>query len=105
LSRGGGLNARRWIERQAEQGRYARYDPAPAPGAAGIATPIGNQSFRASSFTAYLKNHGTREKAAVMANRTSTSTTTHRRDEISLDAVQPISIYRRINRSPRHPPI
>jgi hypothetical protein len=94
LSRGGGLNARRWIERQAEQGRYARYDPAPAPGAAGIATPIGNQSFRASSFTAYLKN-----------NRTSTSTTTHRRDEISLDAVQPISIYRRINRSPRHPPI
>jgi integrase len=37
--------------------------------AAGIATRLGNHSFRATGITAYLKNGGTLEKAAQMANR------------------------------------
>jgi hypothetical protein len=36
--------------------------------AAGIATQAGNHSFRATGITAYLKNGGTLEKAAAMAN-------------------------------------
>jgi integrase/recombinase XerC len=40
--------------------------------AAGIATVIGNHSFRATGMTAYLKNAGTLEKAAAMANHAST---------------------------------
>jgi hypothetical protein len=35
--------------------------------AAGIATKLGNHSFRATGITAYLKNGGTLEKAAAMA--------------------------------------
>jgi site-specific recombinase XerC len=37
--------------------------------AAGIATKLGNHSFRATGITAYLKNGGTLEKAAAMANQ------------------------------------
>jgi Phage integrase family len=58
--------------------------------AAGIATKLGNHSFRATGITAYLKNGGTLEKAAAMANHTSTRTTQlydRRRDEVSLDEV------------------
>jgi integrase len=40
--------------------------------AAGIATKLGNHSFRATGITAYLKNGGTLEKAAAMANHAST---------------------------------
>jgi integrase len=50
----------------------------------------GNHSFRATGITAYLKNGGTLEKAAAMANHTSTRTTQlhdRRRDEVSLDKV------------------
>jgi len=36
--------------------------------AAGIKTKLGNHSFRATGITAYLKNGGTLEKAAAMAN-------------------------------------
>ena len=36
--------------------------------AAGIDTKLGNHSFRATGITAYLKNGGTLEKAAAMAN-------------------------------------
>jgi integrase/recombinase XerC len=57
---------------------------------AGVATPIGNHSFRATGITAYLKNNGTLEKAAAMANHASTRTTQlydRRRDEMSLDEV------------------
>lgn len=36
--------------------------------AAGIATKAGNHSFRATGITAYLKNGGSLEKTAVMAN-------------------------------------
>ena len=43
--------------------------------AAGIATKLGNHSFRATGITAYLKNGGTLEKAAAMANHASTRTT------------------------------
>ena len=45
--------------------------------------------------TAYLKNGGTLEKAAQMANRASTRTTQlygHRRDELSFDEVQRIRV-------------
>jgi integrase len=60
-------------------------------GAAGIATKIGNHTFRATGITAYLKNGGTLENAAAMANHASTRTTQlydRRRDEISLDEVE-----------------
>jgi site-specific recombinase XerD len=63
--------------------------------AAGIKTKIGNHSFRATGITAYLKNGGTLEKAASMANHASTRTTQlydRRRDEMSLDEVERIMI-------------
>jgi site-specific recombinase XerD len=43
--------------------------------AAGIATRLGNHSFRATGITANLKNGGTLEEAAAMANHASTRTT------------------------------
>jgi site-specific recombinase XerD len=63
--------------------------------AAGIETKLGNHSFRATGITAYLKNGGTLEKAAAMANHASTRTTQlydRRRDEASLDEVERIVI-------------
>ena len=63
--------------------------------AAEIATAIGNHSFRATGITAYLKNGGTLEKAAAMANHASTRTTQlydRRQDEMSLDEVERILI-------------
>ncbi len=63
--------------------------------AAGIATKVGNHSFRATGITAYLKNGGTLEKAASMANHASTRTTQlydRRRDEMSLDEVERIRV-------------
>jgi site-specific recombinase XerD len=63
--------------------------------AADIATKIGNHSFRATGITAYLKNGGTLEKAAAMANHASTRTTQlydRRRDEMSLDEVERVVI-------------
>ncbi len=59
--------------------------------AADIATKIGNHTFRATGITAYLKNGGTLEKAAAMANHASTRTTQlydRRRDDVSLDEVE-----------------
>jgi len=44
-------------------------------GCPGIKARIGNQSFRATRITAYLKNGGTLEKAASMANHVSTRIT------------------------------
>lgn len=58
---------------------------------AGIPTKAGNHSFRATGITAYLKNGGSLEKAAVMANHASTRTTQlydRRRDEMTLDEVE-----------------
>jgi len=63
--------------------------------AAGIETKLGNHSFRATGITAYLKNGGTLENAAVMANHASTRTTQlydRRRDDISLDEVERVRI-------------
>ncbi len=58
---------------------------------AGIKTRIGNHTFRATGFTAYLKNKGTLETAQHIANRESPRTTKlydRRQDEISLDEVR-----------------
>jgi len=63
--------------------------------AAGIATKLGNHSFRATGITAYLKNGGTLEKAAQMANHASTRTTQLydcRREELSVDEVERIRV-------------
>jgi len=63
--------------------------------AAGIATKIGNHTFRATGITAYLKNGGTLENAAAMANHASTRTTQlydRRRDEITLTEVERVRL-------------
>jgi site-specific recombinase XerD len=63
--------------------------------AAGLATKIGNHTFRATGITAYLKAGGTLENAAAMANHASTRTTQlydRRRDDISLDEVERIRV-------------
>jgi hypothetical protein len=55
----------------------------------------GIHSFWATGITAYLKNGGTLEKAAAMANHASTRTTQLYdcwRDEVSLDEVERIVI-------------
>lgn len=62
---------------------------------AGIATAIGNHSFRATGITAYLKNGGTLERAAAMANHSSTRTTQlydRRSDEVTLGEVERVMI-------------
>ncbi len=63
--------------------------------AAGIKTIVGNHTFRATGITAYLKNAGSLERAAAMANHASTRTTQlydRRSDEVTLDEVERISI-------------
>jgi site-specific recombinase XerD len=63
--------------------------------AAGIDTKIGNHTFRATGITAYLKNGGTLENAAAMANHASTRTTQlydRRHDDITLDEVERIRV-------------
>ncbi|MGV7245521.1 tyrosine-type recombinase/integrase, partial [Caballeronia sp. M23-90] len=63
--------------------------------AVGIDTKIGNHTFRATGITAYLKNGGTLENAAAMANHASTRTTQlydRRRNDISLDEIERIRV-------------
>lgn len=63
--------------------------------AAEIETAIGNHSFRATGITAYLKNGGTLERAATMANHASTRTTQlydRRPDDVTLDEVERVMI-------------
>ena len=63
--------------------------------AAGIDTAVCCHTFRATGITAYLKNGGTLERAAHMANHSSTRTTQlydRRSDEVSLDEVERILI-------------
>jgi site-specific recombinase XerD len=63
--------------------------------AADIETAIGNHSFRATGITAYLKNGGTLERAATMANHASTRTTQlydRRPDDVTLDEVERVLI-------------
>lgn len=63
--------------------------------AAGIATLIGNHTFRATGITTYLKNGGTLENAAAMAGHASTRTTQiydRRRDEITQAEVERVRL-------------
>ncbi len=63
--------------------------------AAGIVTRVGNHTFRATGVTAYLKNGGTLERAAQMANHASTRTTQlydRRAEEVTLDEVERVLI-------------
>jgi transposase len=58
-------------------------------------TKLGNHRFRAAGITAYIKNGGTLEKAAAMANHASTRTTQlydRQRDQVSIDEVERIVI-------------
>jgi integrase len=60
-----------------------------------VSPALGNHTFRVTRITAYLKNGGTLENAAAMANHASTRTTQlydRRRDELNLDEVERISI-------------
>jgi site-specific recombinase XerD len=62
---------------------------------AGITTKIGNHTFRATGVTACLKNGGTLERAAQMANHASTRTTQlydRRVEEVTLDDVERILV-------------
>jgi integrase len=63
--------------------------------AAGIGTLLGNHSFRATGITDYLKNGGTLETAAAMANHASTRTTQlydRRGDTVTLGEVERIRV-------------
>ena len=63
--------------------------------AAEITTKIGNHTFRATGVTAYLKNGGTLERAAQMANHASARTTQlydRRAEEVTLDEVERILV-------------
>lgn len=63
--------------------------------AAGIGTTVCNHTFRATGITAYLRNGGTLEKAANIANHSSTRTTQlydRRSDDVSLDEIERILI-------------
>jgi site-specific recombinase XerD len=96
-------NRRRWVRLRESTGQLTRTVLPQAnayamirvrAAAAGIATKLGNHSFRATGITAYLKNGGTLEKAAAMAKHASTRTTQLydcRRDEMSLDELERIS--------------
>jgi site-specific recombinase XerD len=58
---------------------------------AGVTTRVGNHTFRATGVTAYLKNGGTLERAAQMANHASIRTTQlydRRAEEVTLDEVE-----------------
>jgi len=59
-----------------------------------IITRVGNHTFRATGVTAYLKNGGTLERAAQMANHASTRTTQlyDRAEEVTLDEVERILV-------------
>lgn len=62
---------------------------------AGISKRIGNHTFRATGITAYLKNEGSLEIAAQMANHASMRTTQlydRRGDQVSLDEIERIVI-------------
>jgi site-specific recombinase XerD len=63
--------------------------------AAGVTTKVGNHTFRATGVTAYLKNGGTLEKAAQMANHASIRTTQlydTRAEDVTFDEVERIGI-------------
>ena len=75
-------------------GERLRDDPEARAGGR-ITTKIGNHTFRATGVTAYLKNGGTLERAAQMANHASTRTTQlydRRAEEVTLDEVERILV-------------
>src|ERR1700680_706844 len=75
-------------------GQCPRYDP-PACLLRRHQDPGRRSTFRAAGITAHLENGGSLENAAAMANHASTRTTQlydRRRDEMSLDEVERISI-------------
>jgi integrase/recombinase XerC len=85
----------RWSRAHCEQCSNNLYLGVWAEETADIGTKIGNHRFRATGVTAYLKNGGTLERAAIMANHASTRTTQlydRRRDDVSLDEVERILI-------------
>jgi site-specific recombinase XerD len=62
---------------------------------AGIDTAVCNHTFRATGITTYLKNSGTLERAATIANHSSTRTTQlydRRPDDVTLDEIEKIQI-------------
>lgn len=62
---------------------------------AGISTDVCNHSFRATGITTYLKSGGTLERAATIANHSSTRTTQlydRRPDDVTLDEIEKIQI-------------
>lgn len=62
---------------------------------AGLNTAVCNHTFRATGITTYLKNSGTLERAATIANHSSTRTTQlydRRPDDVTLDEVEKIQI-------------
>jgi integrase len=62
---------------------------------AGLDTAVCNHTFRATGITTYLKNGGTIERAAAIANHTSTRTTQlydRRPDDVALDEIEKIQI-------------
>jgi integrase/recombinase XerC len=66
-----------------------------APQPRGDFATAGNHTFRATRITAYLKNGGTLERAATMANHASTRTTQlydRRSEDITLDEVERVLI-------------
>ncbi len=63
--------------------------------AGGVATAIGNHTFRATGITAFLTNGGSLESAAAMTNHASTRTTKlydRRPDQVSLDEIERVRI-------------
>jgi integrase/recombinase XerD len=69
-------------------------DPGDAPGLR-VRTKIGNQTFRATGITAYLKNGGRLEIAQQIAAHESSRTTglyDRRGDDVNLDEVERIAI-------------
>ena len=81
--------------RDASGGDDLLHPPEARAAAAGIATKIGNHTFRATGLTAYLRNGGTLENAAVMTNHASTRTTQlydRQRDEIRLNEAERIRV-------------
>ena len=64
-------------------------------GAAGLLTSVSNRTFRATGITTYLKNGGTIERAAAMANHASTRTTQlydRRPDDVTIEDVERIRL-------------
>jgi hypothetical protein len=77
--------------------RYAHAMVRPTCGGGWHCDRLGNHSSRATGISAYLKNGGTLEKAAQMANHASTRTTQlydRRGEELSLDEVERIRVHK-----------